>query len=189
MPMIYSLSATLTRDEAMQILAPPGIPGRVQRWQRGHLRAIASIYIPYRLYKTLIDDRGVQTIRYCAVDAASGTLDPYEFPGQPAVVEVTTRNALPALVEESQTRELAIEKVRRLLYSAGFFRLMNPTITAELAGQEFYVPYWAGFFDARGDLKIAAVNAVRHSVEGEKVRCLIQEWLIEQPLENSAQSL
>jgi len=173
----------------MHILAPPGIPGWVQRRQRGRLRALACIYVPYRLYKTLIDDRGVQTVRYCAVDAASGTLDPYEFPGQPVVIEVTTRNALSAQVEESQTRESAIEKVRRLLYSAGFFRLMNPTIAAELAGPEFYVPYWAGFFGAGRDLKIVAVNAVRHSVEGEKVRCLIQEWLMEQPLENSARNL
>jgi len=163
----------------MRVLAPPGILGGLQRWQRGRLRALAPVYIPYCLYKIVINDRGAQAERYYAVDAACGILDPYEFSTPPEVVEVTTRNALPMMVDERQTRERAIEKIRRHLYSTGFFRLRNPAIAAELTGPEFHVPYWVGFLGTERDVKIMVVDAVRHRVEGGKVRLLLQEWLMD----------
>jgi hypothetical protein len=133
----------------------------------------------------LIDDRGTRAARYYAVDAASGLLDPYEFPEPPETVEVTTRNTLTALLEEPQTRERAIEKFRRRLYAAGFFRLRNPALAADLAGPEFHVPYWVGFFGAERDMKIAVVDAMRHSIEGGKVRRLMQGWLSDATREES----
>jgi hypothetical protein len=180
MPVIYSLPATLTQEAAVRMLAPPGVSGRLQSWQRGPLRAVASVYIPFRLYKITMQDRGAQVARYYAVDSASGLLDPYEFPGLPELAELETRNALPVVLPEARTRERAIEKLRRHLYSTGFFRLRNPAIGAELAGPEFYVPYWAGFFGREHDAKITVVDAVRHTIEGGKVRRLVQGWLMEQ---------
>ncbi len=185
MPLIQSLRATLTQDSARRLLAPNGIQGQLLRWVRGDIRALADVFIPYRLYKVAIDDRGARTSRYYAIDAASGSLDPYEFSAPPDLDEVSTRNVINSTVNEITTRERAIERMRRKLYASGFFRLRNPLITAELVGQEFYVPYWAGFFGEERHLNVTVADAVRHSVEGAKVRRVIQDWLMGQPGDES----
>ena len=179
MPTIQTLRSTLTHPAAERMLAPGGLKGQLLRWSRGDVRALAEIYIPYRLYRVAIDDRGARTSRYYAIDAASAVLDPYEFYGVPDFDETSSRNVIVPVVPESTTRERAIEKLRRKLYSSGFFRLRNPSLTAELSVEEFYVPYWAGFFGVDHQLKVTVVDAVRHSVEGAKVRRIIQDWLLQ----------
>jgi len=159
----------------------------VNRWLRGPLRGIAEIYIPYRLYKVTLDDRQVRSARYYAVDAAAGTLDPYEFvilPEPEAWVEVQTRNLHPARLSENETRKLALDKVRRLLFSRGFFRLVNPQITAELVKPEFYVPYWVGFYGNEPNVRITVMDGVRQTIEGSKARQLVQAWLLGVPQAN-----
>jgi len=153
--------------------------GIVRRWLTGTLRAIAEIYIPYRLYKVTLDDHRVQNIRYYAVDAVVGTLDPYEFIDAPADtwVKVDTRNFHPVRLNESRTKGIVVEKVRRMLYSRGFFRLANPGITAELIEPEFYLPYWAGFYGDEQNISVIVLNAVRQKVEGSKMRHAVQTWL------------
>lgn len=154
--------------------------GLLRRWLSGSLCGIAEIYLPYRLYKVMLDDRRIQSVRYYAVDATTGTLDPYEFataPGEDAWIELETRNFHPVRLGESETRKIIVEKVRRLLYSRGFFRLANPNITADLVTPEFYIPYWAGFYGGEQNLSATVLNAVRQTVEGSKMRRAVQTWL------------
>lgn len=179
MPLIQSLRATLTQDAARRMLAPGGIKGQLLRWSHGEMRALAEVYIPYRLYKVAVDDRGALAARCYAIDAASGLLDPYEFSGTLDLDEISSRNVVVAAMDEATTRERAIEKMRRHLYTSGFFRLRSPLITAELVGNEFYVPYWASFFGDDHCLNVTVVDAVRHSVEGAKVRRVIETWLMQ----------
>ena len=156
-----------------------GVSG-VSRWLNGPLQGVAEIYLPYRLYKVTVGDRGVQSARFYAGDAASGTLDPYEFitlPEAEAWVEVQTRNVHPARLDESESRRLILEKVRRLLFSRGFFRIVNPQITAELVKPEFYVPYWVGFYGSAQNLRTTVLDGVRQTIEGSKARHLVQAWL------------
>jgi len=179
---IYSLQCEMTYAEALRKLSPSGVLSSLRRWIGGPLHGIAEIYIPYRLYRVAIDDRGIRSVRYYAIDAAAGTLDPYEFHGPPdphSLIEVDTRNFHPVRLDEDRTKKAVTEKVRRLLYSRGFFRLANPVITAELMESEFYIPYWAGFYGDEQHVSVTVLNAVRQTVEGSKVRRLVEAWLLE----------
>ena len=46
-------------------------------------------------------------------------------------------------------------------------------------GPEFYIPYWAGFYGDEDNLSLIVLNAVRQTVEGNKVRRLVKTWLLE----------
>jgi len=169
----------MTRDSAFRKLS--GGRGVARRWLGGELVALAEIYLPYRLYEVTIQDRGRETRSYHAVDAATGTLDPYEFPAplEPEnFVALDTRNFHPVLLGDQRTRELAIESVQRSLFTRGFFRLTNPVINAHPVDREFYVPYWAGFYGREQNLNLVVLNAVRQTYEGNKLRRLLQSWLI-----------
>lgn len=165
---------------ALQKLTTPGPLGVLYRWLNGPLRGVADIYIPYRIYKVTVEVNGASSERYYAVDAAAGTLDPYEFsalPEQEGWIEVGTRNFHPIGIEESETKQLVMDKVRRLLFSRGCFRLVNPQITAEFIQPEFYVPYWIGFYGNEQSVRITVLNAVRQTIEGGKVRQLVEAWM------------
>lgn len=184
---IHSLQRRMEYDAALRKLNNTEGLGIVHRWLTGTLRGIAEVYIPYRLYKVTSHDNGAATIRYYAVDAAAGTLDPYEFvtaPEADAWTEVDTRNLHPVQLNQNQTQTLVVEKVRRLLYSRGFFRIANPTISAELTEPEFYVPYWAGFYGDEHNLSVTVLDAVRQTVEGNKLRRLVKTWLLQADSQN-----
>jgi len=179
---IFSLQPRIGYESALRKLSPSGTLGALRRWVSGPLRAVAGIHIPYRLYKVSVDNRRFHGVRYYAVDAAAGTLDPYEFaipPGTADYVELETRNFHPVCLDETQTHKMVTEKVRRLLYSRGFFRMANPKITAELLRPEFHIPYWAGFYGDEQNMSVTVLNAVRETVEGKKLRELLQAWLTE----------
>jgi hypothetical protein len=174
--MISSLRPTTESQYALRKLAP------WNSWPASRLHGIAKIYIPYRMYRVTTHDRHAENCWYFAVDAAAGTLDPYQFANVPEAgcwAEIETRNCHPVTVKESDTRELAIEKVRRLLFSRGFFRLAYPQITAELILPEFYIPYWVGFCGPERNLKIRVLDAVRQTIEGNKVRQVVRAWLLQ----------
>ena len=182
--MIRSLQPGLTRDLALRTLSPPWPFGLLRRWTKGKVLGMAEIYIPYRLYKVNIECRGKRSNRFLAVDATSGTLDPYEFSDdnlQGRCIDVETRNCLPVRLIEAKTHTLALEQVRRLLFSKGVFLSGTPTITAETTGAEFYVPYWAGFFGQEHNVTVLMLNAIRGTIEGNKIAGLVKAWLMEHP--------
>lgn len=177
---ISGLPSNMTREAALKRLVPSGAPGVLHRWMTGKLHAVAEVYLPYRLYNVAIADRRLRNTRYYAIDAATGMLDPYEFAAPPALenfVEENNRNCHPVLLNETRTSQLAIERVRRSLFSTGFFRLKHPSIVANLVRNEFYIPYWLGFYGDEGNLRLAVLNGVRQTYEGSKVRRLIGNWL------------
>jgi hypothetical protein len=177
---IFSLQRRISYDLALRKLSPSGPLGALRQWVAGPLRGVAEIHIPCRLYKISANDRRFRSVRYYAVDAAAGTLDPYEFAVPPEAadyVAVETRNFHPVCLDETQTHRMVTEKVRRLLYSRGFFRMVNPKIIAQLLRPEFYIPYWAGFYGDERNISLTVLNAVRETVEGQKLRELVQAWL------------
>jgi hypothetical protein len=185
---IRTLQHKVNRALALRRLDSSGGFNALQRWFNPPLRGMAEIYVPYRLYKVTVEDRGVRRARYYAIDAASGALDPYEFvnPPEPQEFEVEARNCYPVRLAESETRSLAIQKLRRLLFSRGFFRLAHPQLTAELINPEFYLPYWVGFYGDEQNVNLKVLNAVRETMEGSKIRQLLQAWLLERPADASA---
>ncbi|HLJ25816.1 MAG TPA: hypothetical protein VKY85_03835 [Candidatus Angelobacter sp.] len=174
----------MARDIALRRLEPPGPGGLLRRWRIGKLLALAEVYVPYRLYEVIIEDHRIHTRRHYAVDAATGTLDPYEFavaPPPEAFVEVETRNCHPLRLDEKQTNQLAGARARRWMFSRGFFRLANPLIRTNLVQPDFYIPYWAGFYGDEQNLNLVVLDAVRQTQEGSKVRQLIHTWLEDRP--------
>lgn len=181
--LIKSLKSRVNREQALHLLSSSGMSGVLRRWLTGDLVLLADIYIPYRLYKVACEDPKSQSAHFYAIDALSGLLDPYQFsevPMQSEFVGIETQNLMPPSLDEGRTRELAIEKVRRVIFSRGFFRLAHSRITAELIQPELYIPYWAGFYGSKQDLGIMVLDAVRRTIEGRKVSHAIKAWLLDE---------
>lgn len=172
---IRSLRANVTQEEALAALERRG--GML----RGRLRQMAAAYLPFRLYRVEVINRGTTKQALYAADAVSGVLDLYEFAATPTDAElttVTTRNAPAARLETSRALELLENKVRRAIFQTGFFGVRGLQIRSQPLGFEFHVPYWLGFFGDRERATLQAMDAVRRSFEGAKARAVFSDWLM-----------
>jgi hypothetical protein len=172
--LIRSLQSVVEREQALSKFS--------HRWMSGKLLGVADIYIPYRLYKMNLEDRRVRTTRLLAIDAVSGNLDPFEFsetPLQNRYTDMETRNFLPAQLSEPETHAAALAKFRRLLFSAGFFRLAKPVISVELVESVLFIPYWAGFYGQEHSVRVLMLDAIRGTIEGGKITSSVKAWLLE----------
>ena len=88
-----------------------------------------------------------------------------------------TRNCVPVLLDDALGKELVVAKVRRLLFSTGFFRIRDLRISAEPIPGEIHIPYWVGFRGHGVRARCAVLDAVRRRPEGAKVRRLLENWL------------
>lgn len=152
---------------------------RRARW--GPLRSLAEVFVPFHCYTVSIQNGFERKSRLIAVDAVEGTLDPYGFAETPDGADfspVETRNALPPALGIDRTREIALDKARRELYGAGFFRLRKLCVEAERTPTEFYVPYWIGFYGRGTAAHFLVMDAVRRRMEGAKARELFEDWLL-----------
>jgi hypothetical protein len=107
-------------------------------------------------------------------------LDLYQFPSPPdneQVITLQTRNVLPTGLDASQAAELLMEKVRRMVFTRGFFRVRGLKIEANPIADEICVPYWVCFRGPDDQVHLAVLDAVRRRAEGAKVRRLVEEWL------------
>ena len=171
----------MTPADAIGAFTRHGLWGNLRRAWRGPLRVASDVYLPFRLYPVSIaNGRGSQT-RLFAMDAVEGTLDLYAFETAPSAADllpITTRNRVDTQLRDDQCREILASKVRRLLFSGGFFRLADLGIRLEPACMEFHIPYWVGFFGPEHDLRISVIDAVRRRIEGRKVVDLLGRWLL-----------
>jgi hypothetical protein len=180
MTLIRSLKANMTREEAVRQFRASGWLGLWRHALSGPLRVTADFYIPFRLFQVEILNNDKRERRILGLDVAAGTLDPYQFPQLPGpaeTVSIETRNCVSPLISDEAARELLLEKVRRLIFSLGFFRIRELGIRAQPIPGEIYVPYWVGFRDRRGRARISVWDAVRRRPEGAKVRSLLEEWI------------
>src|SRR5213595_1261165 len=134
MPRIRCLRANVTREEATEQLASQGFGTSLRNILHGPLRSIADFYIPFRLFQVEILNRGNRDQRIFGLDAVIGVLELYHFeqlPSERDVVYCESRNCAEVLLEEARATELLMTKVRRLVFSAGFFRIRNLSISAQ----------------------------------------------------------
>jgi hypothetical protein len=179
METINSLKPKVSLEAARRRFSADGVRGLFRQLRLGRLRSLAQVYIPFDSFRVRIERDGTVETALMALDAVTGTLDPYAFehlPGEADCVAVRTRNLLPRILPPEPSRKNAEERVRRLLYLRGFFRIRTLEITAELQPLSIYVPYWVGFFGADSQLRTAVIDAVRGQTEGAKVRVLLQQW-------------
>jgi len=180
MTRIRSLKPNVTRDEAILQFSPRGPAAPFRNVAFGRLRSVAELYIPFRLFRVQIVNRGVSEERLVALDAVSGTLDLYQFEHPPAEAEtvpIDTRNCPLAELPDDAAIELVVAKLRRILYSRGFFRMRNLQITAVPLEGEIHIPYWLGFRGSENRARVTVIDAVRRRFEGAKVRKLVETWL------------
>jgi hypothetical protein len=180
MASIRSLRPNVTRDQAILQFSARGPAALFRNAVHGRLRSVAELYIPFRLFRVRIVNRGVAEDRLVAIDAVAGTLDLYQFdhpPTEAESVSVETRNCPAANLPDATAAELIIAKLRRMLYSRGFFKMQDLEISGSPLPDELHIPYWIGFRGSDGRARVAVIDAVRRRPEGAKVRRLVEEWL------------
>jgi hypothetical protein len=180
MARIRSLKPNVTRDEATEQFSRDRILGPLRNAAFGPLRSVAEFYIPFHLFQVEVVNRGRRDLRIFGLDAVNGSLDLYHFEQLPGPEDVTcleTRNCVPAVLDDALGKELIVAKVRRLLFSTGFFRIRDLCISAEPIPGEIHIPYWVGFRGHGVRARCAVLDAVRRRPEGAKVRRLLENWL------------
>jgi hypothetical protein len=109
-----------------------------------------------------------------------GSLDPYRFQSPPAdttLLEVETRNRLEARLDAEGSATLLEDKLRRMVFQAGFFRVRDLRFRAEGAPLDLHVPYWLGFYGHATEARLRVLDAVRRRFEGAEARALFESWL------------
>jgi hypothetical protein len=180
MTRIRSLKPNVTREQAVAQFASTGFSRIIRNGFFGPLRSVAEFYVPFRLFRTRIVNRGVTDEKLVALDAVNGTLDLFRFdhlPGESETVNVETRNCAPAELENSLAIELLIAKLRRVLYRGGFFRVRDLSVTATPLDDELFIPYWLGFRGSNNNARVSVIDAVRRRPEGGKLRRLVEHWV------------
>ena len=180
MTRIRTLTPNVTRDQAIAQFAATGFSKLFRNTAFGPLRSVAEFYVPFRLFRAHIVNNGVTDENLVALDAVNGTLDLFKFDHLPSDGEtepVETRNCAAAELEIPRATELLIAKLRRVLYSRGFFRMRGLSITATPLGDEIFIPYWLGFRGSGNDARVSVIDAVRRRPEGAKLRRLVEHWI------------
>jgi hypothetical protein len=179
MARIRSLRPNVTREEAIERFSS-GLGAHLRGAAFGPLRSVAEFYVPFQLFQVEILNCGKPDRRILGLDVVDGSLDLYHFeqlPGPGEVFCLETRNCVQAQLDDARARELVVAKVRRVLFSAGFFRVRELRISAEPVPGEIHIPYWVGFRGHGARARFAVMDAVRREVEGAKVQQLLQSWL------------
>jgi hypothetical protein len=172
-----TLKSNVSREQALRQLTG----GVVRTLAFGPLRAVADVYLPFRLYAAQIRNGHKSETRFVGIDAVSGDLDIYTFAGIPGAEEtqaIEARNRLPILFSEEASHSRLLQKLQRVIYTQhGFFRLKGLSITATSIPTLLHVPYWIGFYGRADQLQLAILNAVSGGREGAKLRHIVRGWL------------
>jgi hypothetical protein len=177
---IRTLKPNVTQEDAVRTFSAPGVSAFYWRMRSGPLQRIAEAYVPFWLYRVRYRLGRAAHTRFFALDAVDGSLDLFEFPGIPApreFVSVESRNRLAPSLTEERAGEILREKVLRVIFQQGFFKLREPRLELEKQRDEFYLPYWLGFYGGRGAVRCRALDAVRRRIEGAKASAFFEQWL------------
>ena len=179
-PAIRTLKPNVTEREAMRTFSAPGISAFLWRMRSGPLRKIAAAYVPFRLYRVRYELGRTPHSRLFALDAVDGSLDLFEFPRVPEdreLLSYDSRNRLTAALSEDRSVELLREKVLRIVFQQGFFKLREPRLEITAEPNEIYLPYWLGFYGGGETARCRVMDAVRRRIEGAKASAFFEHWL------------
>src|ERR1700722_5623116 len=177
---ILSLRPNVTREEAIQAFTAPGPASFYWKLRSGSLQGIADAYIPFRIYKVRYSAGGGRHTHHFALDAVDGSLDLFEFakpPGNAETIAVSTPNHAPLALAQELSENLLRDKVLRLIFQRGFFKVRNVQLETEQLPGEMYLPYWLGFYGTSEDLRCRVMDAVRRRIEGARASALFENWL------------
>jgi hypothetical protein len=177
---IRSLKPNVTREQAILQFSASGVPRFFRDAAFGRLRSVAELYIPFRLFRAQISNRGKTEQLLVALDGVSGTLDLFQFdhvPTDAETIRVETRNHLSRSLDSATADSQLMAKLRRIAYGRGFFRLQGLEIYVSPI-DEIHIPYWLGFRGSDDRARVGVIDAVRRRFEGAKVRRMVESWLI-----------
>lgn len=174
---IRTLKPNVSQEEALRVFSTAGFSGLYWRMRSGPLRRIADAYVQYFLFRVKY---GPARPRLFAIDAVDGSLDLFEFPrvpSDPELLPVEGRNRLKAALTKERAAELLREKVLRVIFQQGFFKLREHHLEIAPEQCELYLPYWLGFYGSDGALRCRVMDAVRRRIEGAKASAFFEQWL------------
>jgi len=177
---IRSLRPNVTREEAIQAFTATGPASLYWKLRIGSLQRIADAYIPFRIYRVHYSAGGGRHTDHFALDAVDGSLDLFEFakpPGDAETFTLATRNHPPPLLTEALSENLLRDKVLRLIFQRGFFKVRDVQLETEQLPGEIHLPYWLGFYGTPQDLRCRVMDAVRRRIEGARASALFEHWL------------
>ncbi|HXY23178.1 MAG TPA: hypothetical protein VEI73_00885 [Candidatus Acidoferrum sp.] len=171
------LKPNVTQDEALRTFSAAGFSALYWRMRSGPLRRIADVYVPYFLFQVKC---GNGRPRLFAIDAVDGSLDLFEFPRVPSDQEVLLfekHNRIPPVLSEARAAEILRDKVLRVIFQQGFFKLRDARLDITPTPCKLHLPYWLGFHERGGVVRCRAMDAVRRRVEGAKASAFFEHWL------------
>jgi hypothetical protein len=176
---IRSLKPNVSQDEALRKFASVGLGALYRRFRIGPLRRIAAVYVPFFLYRVCYQLGRAPHTRFFAIDGVDGSLDLFEFPNVPGntqLIELDTRNVLRSSLSEERMQELLADKVQRVVFQQGFFKLRDGMFQFTRVPIDLHLPYWLAFY---GDhtARCRAMDAVRRRIEGAKASAFFEQWL------------
>jgi hypothetical protein len=174
------LKPNASQDDAIRTFSSRGFATLFWQMRNGSLQRIAAAYVPYWVYQVRYEAGKATQTRLFALDAVDGSLDLFEFPRPPGpreLLSIETRNFLPPSLTEARAEELLREKVLRLIFQQGFFKLRQPGLAIVREPVALHLPYWLGFYGARGAVRCRVIDALRRRVEGAKASAFFEQWL------------
>src|SRR5260370_24328695 len=78
---------------------------------------------------------------------------------------------------EERAGEILRDKVLRVIFQQGFFKLREPRLELEKQLDELYLPFWLGFYGGSGAVRGRVLDAARHPGGGAKASRLFAQWL------------
>jgi hypothetical protein len=177
---IRSLKPSVSRDDAIRAFSSRGFANSFWQMRNGPLQRIADAYVPCWIYGVRYELGSMTQTRFFALDAVDGSLDLFEFPRLPGPQEflsVETRNSLRPSLTEARAEELLRERVLRVIFQQGFFKLHERGLAVIREPLELNLPYWLGLYGARGVVRCRVMDAVRRRVEGAKACAFFEQWL------------
>ncbi len=175
-----SLRSNVSQAEALRLLDDSRLSNLAVRIRRGVLQRLASVFVPFALYRLSYVNGRKRRERFVAIDQIDGTLDLFEFSGAIRPNELilsASRNCLTPILNEEDVRSILLEKVMRTVFMQGFFQLLKPDLQIDLKVMDFCVPYWLGFYGRDGALHCRVLDAVRNRLEGDKATEFFENWL------------
>jgi hypothetical protein len=176
---IKSFKPNASLDDAMRAFSSRGFANKLWQMRAGPLQRIGDAYVPCWLYQARYELGGRMQTRWFALDAVDGSLDLLQFsrlPAAPELFSIETRNFLQPALTEAVAKGLIREKVLRVIFQQGFFKLRGQGLAVVREPVELHVPYWLGFHEKRGAIRCRVMDAVRRRIEGAKACAFFENW-------------
>lgn len=178
---ILSLRGNVSDSDALHLFSALSPSYFAWRLRKGPLQKIAAAYVPFALYTVRYQmDRSI-SCRFFGLDQVDGTLDLFEFPKAIApqeLIPVESSNRIAPKLSNERAQSLLYEKVLRIVFQQGFFRLQKPKLQIDPEIIPFAIPYWLGFYGQDGSLGCRVLDAVRGRMEGQKATVFFERWLM-----------